>query len=353
MSDVPERLDDFTADWLSSRLEAPVDAIRVEQIGQGSGFMGQLARVDIDSPADDVPASVIVKLPTADPGARAIGEMSGVWEREHRFYAEVAPRMNIRVPRAFVNIADPPCLVLEDLAPGVVGDHVAGATLDQAHRALDTIARHHAHWFEAPDLREFDWLPGLDDPAVLGMVDVFQLGWPMFLERYGEELPDRCLRWCEAFVPTIPEWIAGHFDDPVTLTHGDFRLDNLLFYDDGSIAVIDWQLCMRGPGQTDLVYFCANNLDVPMREQYDLALIARYVHQLRDHGVDDARITVESVTSGYLEGLVFYAASFGASLLTIDPANERGTALFDSLVRRTFAALDHHSAGHVMGFGDS
>ena len=46
------------------------------------------------------------------------------------------------------------------------------------------------------------------------------------------------------------------------------------------------------------------------------------------------------------------AVSFGASLLTIDPANERGTALFDALVRRTFAALEHHSAGLALGFDD-
>ncbi len=61
-------------------------------------------------------------------------------------------------------------------------------------------------------------------------------------------------------------------------------------------------------------------------------------------------ITVESVTRGYLEGLVFYAVSFGASLLTIDPANDRGVALFEALVRRTFAALDDHAAGLVLGY---
>jgi hypothetical protein len=49
--------------------------------------------------------------------------------------------------------------------------------------------------------------------------------------------------------------------------------------------------------------------------------------------------------NGYREGLVFYAMSFGASLLSIDPANERGAALFDVLVRRTFAAVDDLAAG--------
>src|SRR5512139_3605808 len=130
--------------------------------------MGQLARVTLhaDDGAGPAPESVIVKLPTTDPGGRMMGEMMRVWEREHGFYRDLAPRLTVRVPAAYVNVADPPCLVLEDLAPAVRGDHVAGATVDQAERAIDTIARHHAHWFDDPDLAGFDWLPGLDDPSV-------------------------------------------------------------------------------------------------------------------------------------------------------------------------------------------
>jgi hypothetical protein len=60
---------------------------------------------------------------------------------------------------------------------------------------------------------------------------------------------------------------------------------------------------------------------------------------------------VPSVWQGYLEGLVFYAVSFGASLLSIDPANARGSALFDALVRRTFAAVDDLDAGLAVGHG--
>ena len=60
-------------------------------------------------------------------------------------------------------------------------------------------------------------------------------------------------------------------------------------------------------------------------------------------------VTLESVRHGYIEGLVFYAVSFGASLLTINPANERGVALFEALVRRTFAAVDDLNAGSLIG----
>lgn len=349
MSETPQQLADVSAAWLANAMGMSLDAIQVRQIAAGEGFMGQLARVALSSPDPACPASVIVKLPTADPGAQFIGQMMRVWEREHNFYRDVAPHLNIRVPRALVNISEPPCLVLEDLAPAVAGDHVRGATLDQAQRAIDVLARHHSAWFEHPLLASLSWMPGLDDPSILTLGPTFEIGWPSFLERFGAQLPARCLRWCEQFVHLIPQWIETHYDDPVTITHGDFRLDNLFFLDDGSVAVIDWQLCMRAPGQADLVYFCANNLTLDMRRACEADLIERYVCGLHAGGVPVDAVTVESVRRGYLEGLVFYAVSFGASLLTIDPANERGSLLFDALVRRTFAAVDDLDAGSAMG----
>ncbi len=349
MAGTPRVLADVNADWLAASLGVSIESIEIHRIAAGAGFLGQLARVAIESTDGAAPASVIVKLPTTDAGGQFIGQMMRVWEREHAFYRTVAPLMNIRVPDALVNIGDPPCLVLEDLAPAVPGDHVAGASVAQAERAVDVLARHHAHWFERPVLAEYDWLPGLDDPSIQTIAETFAVGWPMFLDRYGDALPERCLRWCEEFVEQIPDWITTHLDDPVTLTHGDFRLDNLFFGHDGSVAVIDWQLCMRAPGQADLVYFCANNLTVEVRRANESMLVERYVHRLHEAGVPAHAVTIEGVRLGYLEGLVFYATTFGAGLLTIDPANARGVALFDALVRRTFTAVDDLSAGHALG----
>ena len=117
MANEPQSLNDVTADWLANALGSPIESIEVQPIAAGEGFMGQLARVTIESTDASVPNSVIVKLPTSDPGGQFIGEIMRVWEREHCFYRDVAPHMSIRVPIAYVNIAEPPCLVLEDLAP--------------------------------------------------------------------------------------------------------------------------------------------------------------------------------------------------------------------------------------------
>jgi aminoglycoside/choline kinase family phosphotransferase len=275
--------------------------------------------------------------------------MMDVWGREHGFYRDVAPKVTVRVPAALHSSTDPYCLILEDLAPGQPGDHVAGATLDQAERAVDAIAAHHAAWFDSPVLSSLAWLPGLDDPSALSLGAMFDAGWPAFLERYGDELPSRTLTWCERLAAKIPSWLGEHSHLPCTITHGDFRLDNIFYFDDGSVALIDWQMSMRAPGQSDLVYFCANNLSVEVRRAHETALIERYVDGLHRAGVPRDAVTLEGVTYGYLEGLLFYATTFAAGLLGIDPANERGAKLFDALVHRTFTAVDDLDVGHAMG----
>ena len=68
--------------------------------------------------------------------------------------------------------------------------------------------------------------------------------------------------------------------------HGDYRLDNLFFADDGTVAVIDF------------VYFCANNLTVEMRREHDRTLVERYVAELHRLGVPSDAVTVSSVWQG-------------------------------------------------------
>lgn len=346
----PARVTDVTAEWMSSILGSRVTSVRIESIGSGEGFMGQLGRVHLEG--DAVPSSVIVKIPTTDPGGQMIGTMMRVWEREHRFYTEVAPHMHgVKIPRCFHSQDDPFVLVLEDLHPATPGDQVAGPTADQARLVIDTAAALHASWFDHPELAELDWMPDILDPMSASVGTMFDMGWPMFLARYGESLPARVLRWCESFAPQVTTWIKGYSTWPNTLIHGDFRLDNMFFHADGSMTLIDWQLSMRAPSTTDLVYFLGTNLPTPMRQSLQTELIDRYSNAMRRLGVPDQWSDPATITRGYAEGCLFYCTSFAASILTLDTANERGAALMDALVRRAFSAADDLDAGDIIGLG--
>jgi hypothetical protein len=348
----PTDLSELDVGWLSHALDTDVDSFHVEIIGTGEGFMGQLARVHLQ--AARVPSRVIVKMPTADPGGRMIGEMMRVWEREHRFYTEVAPigrslMPSVRLPRCLYSQADPYVLILDDLHPLAPGDQVAGPTLRQAHTAIDAAAALHSAWFDRPELHALTWMPDISDPMSASVGAMFDMGWPTFLARYQDSLPERVLRWCEAFAPRVVDWIQTYSSWPLTLIHGDFRLDNMFFGTDGSMTLIDWQLSMRAPSTTDLVYFLGTNLPTDMRRAVQDDLIERYSRALRAGGVPDEWSDPARITQGYAEGCLFYCTSFAASILTLDTANERGASLMDALVRRAFSAADDLDAGSRVG----
>ena len=338
----------------------PVAGVDITVIGQGEGFLGQLGRVTLryeGEPPAGAPTSVIVKLPTQDPGGRAIGMMMGVWDREAHFYDEIAAEMAVRVPKVFVNVADAEAgayaIVMEDLAPLRPADQVAGATPDQARRVIDELATIHGTWWDSPRLRELAWMPGLDSPMTGAIKPMFDMGWPQFLERYQGRVADRTLRWAEKFSDLIPSLLERYLGEPCTLVHGDFRLDNMFFDPDGaadgSYALVDWQMSMRSPGGTDLVYFIVTNLTPETRREMERELVERYQAGLARAGVTGEYATVERLWQGYIEGVLFYTVTFGGGLLTIDPANERGVKLFDELVMRTYIAADDLAVGEVLG----
>jgi aminoglycoside phosphotransferase (APT) family kinase protein len=133
------------------------------------------------------------------------------------------------------------------------------------------------------------------------------------------------------------------------LIHGDFRLDNVFFDDRGGVTLIDWQLAMRAPSTTDLVYFLGTNMPTDLRRSMQDELIGRYCDGLKRARVPEAWANESRVMRGLTEGVLFYCTSFAASILTLDAANERGAALMDSLVRRAFSAADDLGAGAVLG----
>ncbi len=159
---IPASFDDLTPPWLEAALvEGGLDAdlevaeVVVEPLGPSVGFLGDLARLTVVYERGSGPSSLIVKLPTTDPGGRQVGAMLGAWAREVAFYQEVAPASpGAQVPHCYYAAGDPDIgglgghwvVLLEDCQSDPI-DTRQGATAAQARAAVDALAGFHANWW--------------------------------------------------------------------------------------------------------------------------------------------------------------------------------------------------------------
>src|SRR6202522_3836422 len=93
---VVERPADLTAAWLTAAIDAGDNTdFTVERIGTGQ--MSECYRVQLSyadsGPRSDRPDSVVLKVAATDPMSRQTGMTLGLYEREVRFYSDIAPRL--------------------------------------------------------------------------------------------------------------------------------------------------------------------------------------------------------------------------------------------------------------------
>ncbi len=118
---------------------------------------------------------------------------------------------------------------------------------------------------------------------------------PGFLERYAETLAPEHQEVCRLFAEHLPVWLRLR-TGPCTATHGDFRLDNLLFQPgDPRPVVVDWQTLAWGGGSVDVAYFVGGCLSVEDRRTHESELLAQYHESLCAGG---HRLRARTVATG-------------------------------------------------------
>jgi hypothetical protein len=295
-------IDAVTPAWLNQVLvergRAP-SVVAVESGRIGTGQIGDSYRLTLDhdptalaSASASAPASLVVKLPAADETSRGAGVATGNYEKEAWFYAELAGTVAIRTPRCWFSAAvggtAEAVVLLEDLAPAEQGDQIAGCTAEQATLAVTELARLHGPRWNDPSLDTVTWLGRRTDESVANVQMLYDLLLPGFVARYGDRIGPDAVATVERLGGVLTPWLAG-YDGPLTLTHGDYRLDNLLFASPAGgapIAVVDWGGAGHGPGVADLAYFCGAGLLPAARREHEAALLERYRAELGSFGVD-------------------------------------------------------------------
>ncbi|OBF37676.1 phosphotransferase [Mycobacterium sp. ACS1612] len=336
-----------TPAWLSDALHADVHACEVEQIAIGVGLLGRLFRAHLDG-GQDVPASVVVKLPTLDTRARRnICEAGDFYLREVRFYEQIGVANPLPPARPYFAAFDEAThdfvLVLEDLQRLRTADQTVGCTAADAEIVIDAIARHHAHWWHNDRLESLSWLTPYDTgpfPAVA--VSNFTAGWPVFLDRVGFELSSAARDFGERMPSLIPWLLTELTRPPRTFLHGDLRLDQLFFAveaDDPPLTALDWQVTAKGRGAYDVGYFLSQSLTADTRRSCEDQLLQRYTERLAEQGID---YSAEQLRRDYrlTTAWCFSYPVIGAG--RIDIANDRQLILLRSMLDRAVTAIEDH-----------
>ena len=379
---IPQHPNELTAEWVTSALHARgvlenarVTELRSEILGEGEGFIGQIVRLhlQLDRPEPGAPATLIAKLPIGLAQNRALGEILAVYEREIRFYEELAGDVPLRTPRCYFSAMDPHplagreeralrtfqkiptwvlrlvlwlllwisgrskrryVLLLEDLAPARVGDQIAGCTPPECEPILRELAMAQARLWNSASFEPLFWLATTNVvPRVSHLM--FRRNRNAFLEEFGHRLPaslGRISEWLDANGMALMEHLAS---PPLALMHGDYRLDNLFFdgsANGGELAVIDWQGVGYGRAALDVGYFLATNLRADVAAGSEEGLVRAYHEVLLAEGVPD--YPFEQCWRDYQLSKLFLLYRYMMGINLIDLSHERGQILLDRILER-------------------
>jgi hypothetical protein len=349
---MPVAMSEIDVAWLTETLKSrlaegvSVRSFSVEPIGVGVGLMGLLYRLTIEYAADDDaeagPASVIVKLPVLIDETRHVARVYRFYEKEVAFYCQLAGETSLRTPEIYFAAHDDETddfvLVMQDMGYLRAADQVSGCERDDALAAVAALAHHHASFWNDPRLfdDELAWLPfGSDPPTPEGIQQAFASYWDAFVEFMGDDLSPE--------IRTLGDWIPraalellsvppGH---AITVIHGDFRLDNLLFDDDRAVTALDWQLVTKGVAGYDFAYFISQSLSADDRRRYLDELVEAYYGTLLACGVEypEEQFWIE------VRRTLLFCLAYPVQAMALDLTDPRAASLVREMAHRASSAI--------------
>ena len=316
---IPQEGSEFTADWFTDLFQeqygAAVLDVSREVIGTGVGFVGEIHRCFLswDATRGDLPASVIVKVPSKLPLNRSLGEGLQLYEREVIAYEKLSSNMGLPMPNVLYSAMDDDptpwldsvinflfsrlplggvswltvkflelasknprlrryVLVLEDIADARPPSQVEGGSLDDALISLATLAKFHAHhWMNEESIAVSDRIWALNRLPKVSQAS-YARNREEFIGRFGELVGDEKMRVIDDTQDRLEDLLAPLAQDPWTLLHGDYRLDNIMFRPNGEIIVIDYQLLSKGRPGWDVAYFITTALSADYKSEEETML---------------------------------------------------------------------------------
>ena len=223
--------------------------------------------------------------------------------------------------------------------------------------AVESIAKFHATWWESPALEKIgEWMPMTDAPVQQFAAGAYQQALGPFLELFGATLSPSVKAVIEEIGQKAVKIQTSFAQSPITIVHGDYRVDNLFFASPSggaTFAVADWQISTRGRGAFDLSYLVCGGMEPELRRAHERELVTLYHDTLQANGV--IGYSFEQCWDDYRRGALFMFIYIVIAIGTFDPANERGARLFNGVAQprgEGVGGVERRRADARVGNGD-
>jgi Ecdysteroid kinase-like family len=361
----PGSPEEMTCNWLTAMFVAhgydpatcTVESYTNSRIGTGqigqnhryaltfAGTAGTAGTTPRSTRTDDLnnlpPSTLVAKFASPDPVSRGTGLAMGIYAKEAAFYRQFAPLLagKMRIARAwaaeFDATREATLIVMEDLSPAVQGDQMEGCSVATVEQAVRELAALHATFWEHELLQSTEILSSPTEPMramILG--HLMNEYWPPFIERYADRLTPEMIELGNTLTTNVEKWATSR-TGPLTLSHNDYRADNLMVAPTWTAAV-DWQTVNTGFGGSDLGYFLGASMLPADRREHQTRLVELWHASLVEQGVPT------SGSNGYTLAHAFVDYRHGqfAGLITaivssmITQRTDRGDEMFWAMAGR-------------------
>ncbi len=261
---------------------------------------------------------------------------------EAKFYRDLAPRLDMRMPRAYYAAADDQgrgLIVMDDVIGS--GGRFLGAhepySVEVTKDSLEQLARLHAATWADPRPAGCGWL----QPSV-----------SMFQRIYDEARLGALLNdgRAEGLAPELRDPTLVHaalgstaHRPQMCVVHGDTHSGNVYLDAHGRACWLDWQVTQPGHWSTDVAYHLATVLDVDTRRRHEQDLLRHYLAVLERLGV--APPSWDEAWDWYRSGF-----SFGYFLWVITSISSRSVVMIH--MPRLGTAMADHDTFRRLGLVD-
>jgi len=309
-----------------------VRTVDLKPFAIGEGLMSIMYRVTVVyeyAPKNGLKTAFVCKLspPAAKP--RVLGALLSLFEAEVNFYNKgLKEATKMDAPNCYYAGSASNgryCILLEDLSPAKAGQQLAGVKIEHAREATKTLAKFHAKYRgKMRTEKVFEgWLLRQDDRAYWKLVkgsyvkaaktvqpridNVFKTpnvdGFSQIAVKFGDNFD----KWMELVCLDNKE-LNPNANSQLTLTHGDFRAENMFFdaptsfngsnsttsaatggsKDDGGdgggglgMRLVDFQLLKESSGPAELCYFVGTSMTIEDRRKYEVELLQLYYDEMK------------------------------------------------------------------------